>query len=1328
MKFLSRNTAGLNQPHKLHQTLRQARQMDVTFLQETKLQVSQTALVRSKWRSNHVFLSCADTSRRGVMTLIHPRNDPVHLHEINDPNGQFHILVTKIRDEIYLLVNVYADPDTDRNAEVTMMAVSTGIDNMVLGYPVQHIAVAGDFNFVMRDSDTNSQSRKPRAAAVLNTIVNTHDLYDISALQSISPAHTYFRHRNEGTSARYDRFHITTGLLQNSTYRILPRTGDHAPISFSTTLDRSQRAWKFSDNHLGSPAFVAGLHNCIRQALSDYVDTNDSSLENMQTHINYDIQNSSAIFTTLIRKIRKYAVDESRKISSENKRKEDQLITNLIAARNQANSVSPPTADQLNNLEAAQQALMMSQTKRVQSASTSNQINYSGFGERMSRYHFARVGRGKASREITNLVVSNENGAASLNRTEIPTFMFDKYAEIVKEDPLAGTVSIQEFLGHDLLQTLRLCPEEDKEALISPVLAVEIKNIVKDLKPISAPGPLGLTNNLMKEILPFMIEILVDLGNQIFFSDNPPEIDPFLFHRLVIFILKPGKPCTDPDSYRGLSLLEGFFKIYSKTLANRIQKPMRHIQSNQQFGFTRDKGVLEASRTVLDVAQHSIRTGLPLIIISTDFKKAFDSISLNHIEACLDIYQFPPEFRTAFMRLVRNGTMSFQVNSSTSQDYELQCGSGQGDPKSSFAYNLAAAPLNHFLSTSPSVPRYEVDGVGTEPVFFADDDLMLLQGDKIDLIIQMLEKMGQYRLVSGLIISLIKCEIMAFNCREEDIQRLVTVTRMKRVTTLKHLGLRINNNGELTHADNIEPIQTAMDNIADSMTTTTCTPLGRSIYAKYLLSSLYLHKIQNFSFTQIQLSNLRNTILKLTWTRHRVGTDSSSTRTHIASDRVAQPLSMGGLSVPDPLIQSQALKFSWVRKMVSPDTSLVWVRLLEHNLGEIRRPNLSTHLQLGSMEWVETSQLLSNISPFWSQVFLAISQFMILSHRFDKAWHLIPITGNENSDFNHINIGSLAYRNPVVKEMTDAGLFSFGQLFTPNQVGVININNMKDFAQIEIEFNIIISPPVRNSILGLVNRIRICYRSDPSTPTPEAITTIQSLVRAHSSGCQVATKLLLKQQRQEWSWGEFPRSYSTYLDEGLVSITPSQFSQSLCRTRRTLLPPAVQWTSIQCHIRTLWTNVKEQRTTRNLLSANPVTNLCSNCQTNPENTVHLIYECLLAQQMWECVTDCFNQSIINQDGGTIPIALSRDNIMFNYPPNDISEEQKYDIIDIVMVVKHAIYRLKFRENIDAMPSIRLLMVIVTMDLEKAVTVRNYMNKDSFLLAEVTDKIKLRAGF
>ena len=138
---------------------------------------------------------------------------------------------------------------------------------------------------------------------------------------------------------------------------------------------------------------------------------------------------------------------------------------------------------------------------------------------------------------------------------------------------------------------------------------------------------------------------------------------------MVIFILKPGKDPLDPDSFRGLSLLENIFKLYSKLLANRLTRPLMHIQNPQQFGFTRRKGILEAPRCVIDTICHANRKNKPLIVISTDFKKAFDSISLDHIENCLQLYQFPDRFRTAIMRLVRFGTMQFQVNDSTSQDH-----------------------------------------------------------------------------------------------------------------------------------------------------------------------------------------------------------------------------------------------------------------------------------------------------------------------------------------------------------------------------------------------------------------------------------------------------------------------------------------------------------------------------------------------------------------------------------------------------------------------------------------------------------------------------------
>ena len=56
---------------------------------------------------------------------------------------------------------------------------------------------------------------------------------------------------------------------------------------------------------------------------------------------------------------------------------------------------------------------------------------------------------------------------------------------------------------------------------------------------------------------------------------------------------------------------------------------------------------------------------------------------------------------------------------------------------------------------------------------FADDNLILLQGDKIELILQMLVKIGQYRFVAGLILNLVKCKIITLNCHAPDIQRIV---------------------------------------------------------------------------------------------------------------------------------------------------------------------------------------------------------------------------------------------------------------------------------------------------------------------------------------------------------------------------------------------------------------------------------------------------------------------------------------------------------------------------------------------------------------------------
>ena len=93
-----------------------------------------------------------------------------------------------------------------------------------------------------------------------------------------------------------------------------------------------------------------------------------------------------------------------------------------------------------------------------------------------------------------------------------------------------------------------------------------------------------------------------------------------------------------------------------------------------------------------------------------------------------------------------------------------------------------------------------------------------------------------------------------------------------------------------------------------------------------------------------------------------------------------------------------------------------------------------------------------------------------------------------------------------------------------------------------------------------------------------------------------------------------------------------------------------------------------------------------------------------------------------------PIVLTMDNVLFNHPPPMTPETVKFDLIDIIMLVKHVLYRLKFRDNLLVLPTLRLATVITVVDLERAVLVRNSLNRSASFMIIILDKLKTRAGF
>ena len=140
----------------------------------------------------------------------------------------------------------------------------------------------------------------------------------------------------------------------------------------------------------------------------------------------------------------------------------------------------------------------------------------------------------------------------------------------------------------------------------------------------SVPGPSGITNRLLKTIFPKISKLVTAAGNELMNGQDIQYIPEWISLRHIIFIPKPK---DDPDSYRGLSLLNNIYKIFASALAKRMSIVMPHIMHPCQKGFLRGKSAAENVRGIADTLQYAHQTKTPMVILQTDYRKAFPSIS-----------------------------------------------------------------------------------------------------------------------------------------------------------------------------------------------------------------------------------------------------------------------------------------------------------------------------------------------------------------------------------------------------------------------------------------------------------------------------------------------------------------------------------------------------------------------------------------------------------------------------------------------------------------------------------------------------------------------------
>ncbi|KAK9872079.1 hypothetical protein WA026_016124, partial [Henosepilachna vigintioctopunctata] len=156
------------------------------------------------------------------------------------------------------------------------------------------------------------------------------------------------------------------------------------------------------------------------------------------------------------------------------------------------------------------------------------------------------------------------------------------------------------------------------------VTTTEIENVVKHLKNTTTCGHDGIPNKIIKRSIKYIAEPLRYIINMSFIEGIFPD-------KLKIAIIKPiykKGPIDEPDSYRPISILSSFSKIFEKLLANRLLSFFKKFQvfNENQHGFLPSRGtetaILELTQSILI----ALEKGEIPIALFLDLSKAFDCV------------------------------------------------------------------------------------------------------------------------------------------------------------------------------------------------------------------------------------------------------------------------------------------------------------------------------------------------------------------------------------------------------------------------------------------------------------------------------------------------------------------------------------------------------------------------------------------------------------------------------------------------------------------------------------------------------------------------------
>ena len=319
----------------------------------------------------------------------------------------------------------------------------------------------------------------------------------------------------------------------------------------------------------------------------------------------------------------------------------------------------------------------------------------------------------------------------------------------------------------------------------------EVSESVTSLSNNKAPGDNMIVAEMLKKADKSLLIEIHRIITEIWSNEKVPEA---WNTATIIPIFKKGDK-TKPVNYRGISLLDIGYKVFTNLLNRRLVPYAEEIVGKYQCGFRRAKSTLDHIFTIGQIIEKNYEFNVPTIALFIDFKQAYDRISRESMWHALASIGIPSKYINLVKACYDNTTCKVKCQKTISDSFLVKNGLRQGDPLAPTLFNLVLEYVMRNAKLSIATINQN------EPTVLAFADDIVIVGNNMHLVKSACEKLIDSAAEVGLTINETKTQFMVIDGSKSNKDHVVNNTSFMEVRGLrfaetgdfKYLGVVFNN-------------------------------------------------------------------------------------------------------------------------------------------------------------------------------------------------------------------------------------------------------------------------------------------------------------------------------------------------------------------------------------------------------------------------------------------------------------------------------------------------------------------------------------------------------